>query len=542
MMPTRFDGLRHVAWIRNADTAEARRLMDEMDGFVLRTRASPVEAVAPSSDNPFLVGMQDALTAFSPSPGVAIGRDTLQSQYVGELPGTMDRQPKDADEIPEGSGTDVVLPSSEQYRAKMLSDFFGGDLQVADFTGPVFGVLGAWTDIDFTSLVTAKVSGFMIKDTGSTTFVRPWGGHRTTYSEAEQLGILEGVERLGAETPGHLAHVETPENLRRISTDGFGLADSQWRIPHPEVRSWTRGESMLTSWPVELPTRLVYFNADLDETHWVQDSSNGCAIGGSPEEAQLFGLLEAIERDAFLACWYAALPLNEIRTDSVSNPVSRAFLNRMALCGQTVRFFDATVGVNIPTVIAVCTETGGSACVGAGSHPDAERALHSALIEVASDFQVVAQHRREREDELAEMLGDYNKVQRMEDHADMFAHPDARPLLSPWLDTDHDVVSLKSLVRPDAGYSVRQDLHVVLSACAEADLEPIAVPTQTRMADELGASCWKVVVPGLIPIDFGFSYQRALRMSRLEELHGEFWVRKGQDQEFVPYLVPHPFP
>lgn len=541
MTAQRLDGLRHVAWHRDADCADVKSLMDEMDGFVLRTGSRLVEAVADSLDNPFLAGMQSAAADFETSPGIAISRDDLHIQHVGSLPGCA------TDSVGAGiadrnRNTDGNQRLSGNYRARDLADFFSEEVAEGDFTGPVLGTLGAWADIDLTSLVTAKVSGFMIKDAGGGRFVQPWGGHCTTYSDAHQLGVLEGIERLGAEAPARWAPTELEPVGRRITTDKFGMDNDKWRIPHPDVRHWSQGTSMVTSAPVELPTRLVYFNADVAESHWVQDSSNGCAIGGSQQEAQLFGLLEAIERDAFLASWYGGLPLDEIRAESVTDPVSRSFLNRMNLCGQTVRFFNATVGVEVPTVIAVSTEPDGSACVGAGSHPDVDRALHSALIEVASDFQVVALHRREREAELAAMLQDYSRVQRMEDHADMFAHPDSRSLLGPWLDSDHDVVDLALLKTPNVGHSIEQDIETVITACTAAGFEPIAVPTQTAMADQLSASCWKVVVPGLIPIDFGFSYQRALDMPRLEALFHEFWASKGHDRRFCPYLVPHPFP
>lgn len=524
------EGYRYLAWPSRARPNCALQRMLEMDEFLLRTGSREIHRVSDGVPNPFLPGVMAEAAQCSVPTGLALHRHHLTSLPVGTLPG--------CEEISRA----VPEPEADSYRAQRLQDFFAGAAAEEDFVGPVFGALGADIDIDVTSLVTAKSSGFMIKASENGHFVRPWGGHRTVYAEATRIGILEGIERLGAESPGDNLYAAVPEGARRIGPERFGLANEDWLIPHPEVRSWSTGESLLTGEEVALPTRLVYYHPQLDEHRWVQDSSNGCAIGGSNQEALLFGLLEAIERDAFLAAWYGGLALDEIRADSVTDPLSRVLLDRMALCGQEVRFFNATIGVEVPTVIAVCTEPGGSACVGAGSHPNAEKALHSALVEVASDFQVVAQHRREREDELATMLNDYSRVRSMEDHADMFAHPGARPLLAPWLDSNHRLTDLDALSRPGSGTSVAADLAQTLDACRAAELEPIAVRTQTPLADAVGARCWKVVVPGLIPIDFGFSYQRALRMPRLAQVAKKFNAGHGYSTEFAPYIVPHPFP
>ncbi|MET9239211.1 YcaO-like family protein [Nonomuraea sp. NPDC003709] len=37
-----------------------------------------------------------------------------------------------------------------------------------------------------------------------------------------------------------------------------------------------------------------------------------CALGGSMAEALLYGLLETVERDAFLMTWYGRLPVPRI--------------------------------------------------------------------------------------------------------------------------------------------------------------------------------------------------------------------------------------
>ncbi|MDO5049891.1 MAG: YcaO-like family protein [Actinomycetaceae bacterium] len=388
----------------------------------------------------------------------------------------------------------------------------------------------------------------MIRYRGSDSFTRPWGGHCENFNDATRLGILEGIERVACESaPAGTVTEHVPENTPKIGLDQFGVDIGPWKTPDPRVAAWTSGrvldeqEANFLGQEVALPERLVYYAPTTDLNAWVQDSSNGCALGGTVAEAILFGLLEAVERDAFLAAWYAGLDLVPIRQDTIEDATSRSYLQRLELNGVKVVLLDATIGVQIPTVIAVCEEPGGSTCVGAGCHPDPERALKSALIEVASDFQVVAEHREQRGSELEAMLADYSLVRVMEDHADLFAHPKARPLIAHWRHPKKEATSLKALSRSsDAGKTVEDDLRFSIQQCREAGFEPVACNLTDGLARAVGAHVWKVVIPGLIPIDFG-RYQRVYSMSRLESVARSFGDLPA-DAPFEPVPIPHPFP
>lgn len=60
--------------------------------------------------------------------------------------------------------------------------------------------------------------------------------------------------------------------------------------------------------PILVPESIAYYSLGHRDAY-VYETSNGCAIGGSLEEAIFHGILEVVERDAFLLTWYAELPL-----------------------------------------------------------------------------------------------------------------------------------------------------------------------------------------------------------------------------------------
>ncbi len=72
---------------------------------------------------------------------------------------------------------------------------------------------------------------------------------------------------------------------------------------------WVWGYSFLKERPILIPELLAYYSLGYEEG-FVYETSNGCALGGSLEEAIFYGIMEIVERDSFLMTWYAELALH----------------------------------------------------------------------------------------------------------------------------------------------------------------------------------------------------------------------------------------
>lgn len=148
---------------------------------------------------------------------------------------------------------------------------------------------------------------------------------------------------------------------------------------------WVTGWSLRDDRPVLVPARLVYYSAGTRTDNFVFECSNGCATGGTWEEAVFFGLLELVERDAFLLGWYGDLPLPEIDLDSVGGPGVRAVVARAALQGYDVHAFDNRGDLPVPVVtgLAVRRDDGpGTLAFAAGASFVPETAVESAVSEI----------------------------------------------------------------------------------------------------------------------------------------------------------------
>lgn len=58
------------------------------------------------------------------------------------------------------------------------------------------------------------------------------------------------------------------------------------------------GLFILQNRPILVPESLAYYSLGREDS-FVYETSNGCALGGSLEEAIFHGILEAAERDSF---------------------------------------------------------------------------------------------------------------------------------------------------------------------------------------------------------------------------------------------------
>jgi ribosomal protein S12 methylthiotransferase accessory factor len=102
---------------------------------------------------------------------------------------------------------------------------------------------------------------------------------------------------------------------RAVDPARLGLPEPEY-YDHPAFRfdpytpdartTWIHGWSMAGNRALAIPEHAA--NWGLPGRHLLPESSSGCGLGNSLEEAVLYGLFEVAERDAFLMAGYARTP------------------------------------------------------------------------------------------------------------------------------------------------------------------------------------------------------------------------------------------
>ncbi|MEU6539989.1 TOMM precursor leader peptide-binding protein [Streptomyces sp. NPDC047000] len=450
-------------------------------------------------------------------------------------------------------------PDPGTYR---LRSAFDHPLPTDALANPVCGALGAGTWSDVTSSTTAPVAG--------TVFVRgyaglhdvTWSGQENSFATSRRLAFLEGLERYAGthRRGGSAPVVGSYDDLRTDAVDPrtCGLYSPETYRDDPLVQPfdpgrpipWERGWSLRDERPVLVPSRLVYYSIPAADDAFVFECSNGCAIGGCLEEAVLGGLLELVERDAFLNGWYGAARLPRIDPASVGGPAAAAMVERAALQGYDIHVLDNRIDLTIPavTVVGVRRDGGpGTLSFASAASLDPRSAVEGALSEVLSYLPHLARQTAERSAELEAMADDFSLVRHLKDHPQLYGLPRmaeyARTYLEPsgvrsFNETYRD---WESHGRPRTG-DLLDDVTAVRDELVRAGHDVVVVDQTSPEQARMGLRTVCTLVPGLLPIDFGWNRQRALLMPRLRTA-----LRRGghRDHDLTDAdlrLAPHPFP
>lgn len=440
-------------------------------------------------------------------------------------------------------------PEPGGYRLRAPREY---GLPVTALANPVCGVISPATSVDLVCPTSAPVSG------GATTRVAADGlvditfsGHTTSYATSRQVALLEGLERYaGTERRGNAPFVVD----RYANLAGQALDPRERGVYRPEVYAaderltpfdpdrpipWVWGYSLRDARPLLVPARSVHYGGGTVEENFVYESSNGCASGSCLEEAILFGLLELIERDAFMLAWYGGAALTEIDVSGRPDAATAELLDRAALYGYDVRVLDNRQDLDVPVVSAVAVRRDGGPGLlsfAAGASLDPATAMRAAVSEVVTFLPTLARRVRERWAELDAMAADFTRVRVLADHAVLFGLPrmadhatrytrPARRAAFP------EVFAGWQERRPSSG-DLLDDLVHCRDQIVAAGHDVIVVDTTSPEQRAYGVRSVATIAPGLLPIDFGWDKQRALELPRL----------RSSFPDAMAHRVPHPFP
>ena len=384
-------------------------------------------------------------------------------------------------------------------------------------------------------------------------------GRTNSYEMSELTAILEGLERYcGIEPQGKRKKVrESYQHLKEVALNParVGFHDQiQYAKPgfpfkpfHPDQpMNWVWGYSFMQERPILVPELLAYYSLGNGEG-FVYETSNGCALGGSLEEAIFHGIMEVVERDSFLLAWYAQLPLSRLDPYSANDKELELMVDRIREVSEyDLYFFNSTMENEIPSVWAIAKNRrskGVNLICAAGANPDPVRAVKSAIYELAGMMvrhdEILEKNRQKYE----EMLKNPFAVRNMEDHGLLYGLREAEERLSFLLDDQRPLRTFaEEFTQPPVYTDLKDDLQDILQRFRALNLEVIVVDQTTPITKRNGLFCVKVLIPGMLPMTFGHHLTRVKGLERVLQVPMKLGYAKQplSYEQLNPY--PHPFP
>jgi ribosomal protein S12 methylthiotransferase accessory factor len=374
----------------------------------------------------------------------------------------------------------------------------------------------------------------------------------------ESLERFAGVEPRGKRTTVHGSYRDLAP--RAIDPRRLGLYPDDWydRPDFPFARfhdglelSWVWGFSFENREPVLVPERHAYYSLPQSAGPRLSyEISNGCALGGSLEEAILHGLLEVAERDAFLMTWYGRMPVPRLDLRTARDrtvPLMAESLSRQT--GYDIAVFSTTLEQGIPCFWAMGIDRIGdptrarAMCVG-GAALRAENGIVNLLHELAHGLDHAGFATPDERERAARMVADPARVTAMGDHAMVYFHDAAFDRFD-FLLSGSEPGGFDDLADtwhwPELT-DLRDDLRELMARYLDRGLDIIVVDQTAPEHRTGGLSCVKVIVPGALPMTFGHENRRIHGLPRLYTVPAELGFR---DRILTPADInphPHPFP
>ncbi|MEU6652820.1 TOMM precursor leader peptide-binding protein [Streptomyces sp. NPDC046900] len=382
-------------------------------------------------------------------------------------------------------------------------------------------------------------------------------GRSPDFDEAQRVGLLEAVERESGSWPAarrtvvHGSYTELAADA--LDPALLGLPDPAYD-GHPsslldpyspqERTAWVWVHAFDRDAPVLVPEHVAYYGIPRGpgRARYLYECSNGCAVGGSLEEAVLYGCLEVMERDAFLLSWYSQTPGVRLSTRGAEDEVCAGLLECLAGEGYSAHLYDITTDNGMPVVWALALDPDnrtGASLSAAAAHPDPVKAVRGALAEVTT-MAVFGNRRQDHpsEESRRAMLEDPTLVHTIDDHVALYTLPAALDRLAWLIDAGGEPVDVDERFGDWRARWQRADLtetlDLVLDAMATTGTPPVVIRQTTDRDARLGVEVVKVLAPGAVPVTFGHVHHRTRGLPRLDRAR----ARNG----VTGPVLPHPFP
>jgi ribosomal protein S12 methylthiotransferase accessory factor len=384
-------------------------------------------------------------------------------------------------------------------------------------------------------------------------------GRTHSYADSELTAILEGLERYCGLAPSGTRTVIydsynnlveqalNPVQVGVHTEEQYARSDFPFQAFDPDRSiNWVWGYSLLQERPILVPKLLAYYSL-IYGGGFVYETSNGCAIGGSLEEAIFYGILEVVERDSFLMTWYARLSIPRLNPYSTNDKELQLMIDRIqAVAGYDLHLFNSTMENGIPSIWAMAknhNQRGINLICAAGAHLDPIRAAKSAIHELAGMMLTMDEKFEQNKDKAVRMFQDPSLVKEMDDHSMLYSLPQAEVRLQFLLDENRALRTFDEEFEQKTVYTdLTDDLKNMLQVFKRLNLDVIVVNQTTPEMSRNGLHCVKVLIPGMLPMTFGHHLTRVTGLDRVLHVPVELGYTKQPltIEQLNPY--PHPFP
>nr|UVZ21324.1 YcaO-like family protein [Staphylococcus equorum] len=382
----------------------------------------------------------------------------------------------------------------------------------------------------------------------------PGVGRTENILNSRTVAMLEAAERYCGMSPKGKKTIDHFDSEEYINIESLILHNNDFLLnkglrnsifptyPIIKTMKWIESLEINTYRKVLIPENYGYYGLNVVNpyskiNYLAYEISNGCSIGNNYSEVIYYGLMEVLERDAFLSFWYFDTPKKMIK--SINNKQTVEFINKFQKFYNDYDLFlyDISNDNEIPVVMASVisikeTNNKMNFMCAAAADVNIFVAIEKAIQEISGILFGLNDKFLERYNELCQIVDGEIDVKTMEDHSLVYGLPKCRQLIKEKLKSRENISISDENV---TSYSLEESLKLVKNNLSKNKKEILFLDQTSIEIKEINFRVGKVIVPGLLPMTFGKKNIR-INKKRKEELENYFNCSLNTD------LSPHPFP
>ncbi|NWL90516.1 hypothetical protein DMN77_23495 [Paenibacillus sp. 79R4] len=423
----------------------------------------------------------------------------------------------------------AISPHGGMVRELMNLSSDPGDprlyLSLAVPANPKFLAEGQHGLIDFL----ARGVGLTLEEANTTAVAKAIERYCAAYVIPERL-VLASWEELGEDA----LH---PAELPLFTKEQY----EQWQFPYQPFTErskirWVHGRSLTTGRTKWVPAAIAwdsYVPQSGDEEAICFGLMTGSAAGTTKEQAMIEGLLEIIERDAFMIMWYNSLSLPRLDTRHLS--VMDHFKELLDPNKFELTMIDTTSDIGIPSALGLLMTREGKVSVGGSARLSMGEAVYKTLLEISQLFigNKSQLYSKSLPPLLPHQVTDYGLRQPY--YEQPFAHEELA-----FATASSEFRSVQP-APPIAAGTETERLQYIVQQFANRGLEVLCVDLTTDDVRQLGLHFVKMIVPGTVQLPRS-EKERIITSERIYKTPVELALRTEPIQPQNLNRSPHPFP
>ena len=396
----------------------------------------------------------------------------------------------------------------------------------------------------------------------------PGTGRTSSLEKSRAIALFEAMERYGGFIPRAKKTIIF-DSYNALKREGREILDvgrlilnqdsvtnagiyknDKFRFSYDEAYHWIYGYDLTNEKALLLPEAVAYYGMTLKSEKYrreiiTYEVSNGCSVGVTLTESAYGGVLEVVERDAFLTSWYTDRSIRRLVLDKFFMARRGSFQQEFEKFQNfysdfRVDIYEISCETRIPVVLMTLTRKRTSIdrmnfMCAAAADADVVEAMRKAMHEISSIFVGLQKRFQDEYEQIVKKAENMWRVESMDDHSLVWGYYKNLEKIN-FAYQVKDSIDVSQYIRSRKKFNcLNEAFKAVLEDLKKNGRDVIFINQTTPEMQLMKIYCSKILIPGLLPMTFGAKNAR-ISKKRIDE------IQKKERRHLGINFAPHPFP